>query len=90
MRTRHIATPRLESMEDRVVPSFLGMNVPSWVTTDIHKMGSALDSYGKSAKGDLESLNQHRAGQSVQTTWPTSHPSHNTSDTLFGIHWLKI
>ncbi len=39
MRKRHIATPRLESMEDRVVPSFLGINVPSWVTTDWHKMG---------------------------------------------------
>ena len=27
MRKRHNATPRLESMEDRVVPSILGINV---------------------------------------------------------------
>jgi hypothetical protein len=91
MRKRHIATPRLESMEDRVVPSFLGINVPSWVTTDFHKMGSALDGYASSAKSDLVSLNQHRAGQSVQTAWPTRHAaSHTTSNALFGIPWLKI
>ncbi len=91
MRKRHIATPRLESMEDRVVPSFLGINVPSWVSTDFHKVGSALDGYASHAKSDLVSLNQHRAGQSVQTAWPTSHAaSHSTSSNLFGIHWLKI
>jgi hypothetical protein len=91
MRKRRNAIPRLESMEDRVVPSFLGINVPSWLTADIHKVGSALDGYASSAKSDLKSLNQHRAGQSVQTTWPTSHAaSHTTSNTLFGIPWLKI
>ena len=91
MRKRYIAIPRLESMEDRVVPSFLGINVPSWVTADFHKMGSALDGYASSAKSDLESLNQHRTGQSVVTTWPTSHTAaHNTRDILFGIPWLKI
>jgi len=91
MRKRRNAIPRLESMEDRVVPSFLGINVPSWVTTDFHKMGSAIDGYASSAKSYLESLNQHRAGQSVQTTWPTSHAASNkANDTLFGIPWLKI
>ncbi len=91
MRKRHNAIPGLESMEDRVVPSFLGINVPSWVTADFHKMGSAIDGYASSAKSDLVSLNQHRSGQSLQAAWPTSHAaSHTTSHTLFGIPWLKI
>ena len=91
MRKRLKAIPGLESMEDRVVPSFLGMNVPSWVTADINKMGHAIDGYATHAKSDLVSLNNHRAGQSVQTSWPTSHASaHKTSDTLFGIPWIKI
>jgi hypothetical protein len=91
MRKRQNAAPRLEAMEGRVAPSFLGIHVPSWVTADVHKMGSAISGYAKHAKSDLESLNQHRAGQSVQTTWPTSHTAaHKTSNTLFGIPWLKI
>ncbi len=91
MRTRHIASPRLEAMEDRVVPSFLGINVPSWVTADVNKMGHAIDGYATNAKSDLVSLNQHRAGQSVQTSWPTSHAAaHSTSHALFGIPWIKI
>lgn len=91
MRKRHIATPRLESMEDRVVPSFLGINWSPTVTADFHKMGHAISGYANSLKNDLETLNRHRAGQSVQTTWTTSHTSvHHTSNTLFGIPWLKI
>jgi hypothetical protein len=91
MRTRQNATPRLELMEGRVAPSFLGINVPSWVTADVHKMGHAIDGYATNAKGDLVALNRHRAGQSIDTTWPTSHTSaHTTSNTLFGIPWLKI
>ncbi len=91
MRKRHIATPRLESMEDRVVPSILGIYVPSSVTADFKKLGHGISSYANSFKNYIESLNQHRTGQSVQTQWQTSHTaSHKTSNTLFGIPWLKI
>ena len=91
MRKRHIATPRLESMEDRVVPSILGINVSPSVTADFHKLGNHISSYANSFKKYIESLNQRRTGQSVQTRWPTSHTaSHHTSNTLFGIPWLKI
>ena len=91
MRKRHTATPRLESMEDRVFPSILGINVPSSVTADFKKMGHGISSYANSFKNYIESLNQRRTGQSVQTRWPTSHTaSHHTSNTLFGIPWLKI
>ena len=91
MRKRHNATPRLESMEDRVVPSILGINVPSSVTADFKKMGHGIRSYANSFKNYIESLNRHRTGQSEHTTWQTNHTdSHATSDTLFGIPWLKI
>ena len=91
MRKRHNATPRLESMEDRVVPSILGINVPSSVKADFHKLGHGISSYANDVKNYIESLNQHRTGQSVQTRWATSHTaSHKTSNTLFGIPWLKI
>ena len=91
MRKRRNATPRLESMEDRVVPSILGINVSPSVTADFHKLGNHIRSYANSFKNYIESLNQHRTGQSVQTQWPTSHTaSHKTSNTLFGIPWLKI
>jgi hypothetical protein len=91
MRKHHNATPRLESMEDRVVPSILGINVSPSVTADFHKLGNDISSYANSFKNYIESLNQHRTGQSEHTTWQTSHTdSHATSDTLFGIPWLKI
>ncbi len=91
MRKRHNATPRLESMEDRVVPSILGINVSPSVTADFHKLGNDISSYANRFKNYIESLNQHRTGQSVHTTWQTNHTdSHTTSDTLFGIPWLKI
>ncbi len=91
MRKRRIATPRLEPMEDRVVPSILGINVSPSVTADFHKLGNGISSYANSFKNYIESLNRHRTGQSVQTRWPTSHTaSHKTSNTLFGIPWLKI
>ena len=91
MRKRQNATPRLESMEDRVVPSILGINVPSPVTADFKKLGNGISSYANDFKNYIESLNQHRTGQSVQTAWATSHTaSHQTSNTLFGIPWLKI
>ncbi|MGA7502386.1 MAG: hypothetical protein WBX00_37295 [Isosphaeraceae bacterium] len=91
MRKRHNATPWLESMEDRVVPSILGINVSPSVTAEFHKLGNHISSYANSFKNYIESLNQRRTGQSVQTRWPTSHTaSHHTSNTLFGIPWLKI
>ncbi len=91
MRKRHNATPRLESMEDRVVPSILGINVPSSVTADLKKLGKGISSYANDFKNHIESLNQHRTGQSVQTKWATSHTaSQKTSNTRFGIPWLKI
>jgi len=91
MRKRQNATPRLELMEDRVAPSILGIHVPSSLTADFHKMGHGIDGYANDFKNYLVSLNKHRAGQSVQATWPTSHPaSHDTNNTLFGIPWLKI
>ena len=91
MRKRRNATPRLESMEDRVVPSILGINVSPSVRADFHKLGSHISSYANSFKNYIESLNQHRTGQSVQTQWLTRHTaSHQTSNTLFGIPWLKI
>ena len=91
MRKRQYATPRLESMEDRVVPSTLGINLSPSVTAEFHKLGNHIRKYAYSFKNYIESLNQHRTGQSVHTRWPTSHTaSHHTSNTLFGIPWLKI
>ena len=78
-------------MEDRVVPSFLGMNMPSSVTADFHKMGHGISGYANSVKNYIESLNQHRAGQSVQTAMDDQpHSRSYTSNALFGIPWLKI
>lgn len=91
MRKRHNATPRLESMEDRVVPSILGIKAPSSVTADFKRLGHGISSYANSFKNYIESLNQHRTGQSVHATWAAGHTaSHKTSNTLFGIRWLKI
>ena len=91
MRKRRNVTPRLESMEDRVVPSIFGITVSPSVTADFHKLGNHISSYAKSVKNYVESLNQDRTGQSVQTQWQTRHTaSHKTSNTLFGIPWLKI
>ncbi len=58
MRKRFRVTPRLETMEDRVVPSFLGINAPNWLTTDLHKMGSAIDGYATHTKNYIKSLNE--------------------------------
>jgi hypothetical protein len=90
MRKQRVATPRLESMEDRVVPSFLGMNVPSSVSADFHKLGHGISRYATSFQNYIESLNARRAGQSVHATWNTRHTSSHHSDELFGIPWLKI
>ena len=91
MRKRHNAAPRLESMEDRVVPSILGINVSPSVKADFHKLGHGISSYANDVKNYVESLNRHRTGQSVHATWQTNHTdSHATSNTLFGIPWLKI
>ena len=91
MRKWHIATPRLESMEDRVVPNILGIHVPSSVKADFRKLGHGISIYANDVKNYIESLNQRRTGQSVHTTWATGHTaSHKTSNTLFGIRWLKI
>ncbi len=91
MRKRLKATPRLEDMEERVVPSFLGISEPHWVTTEIHSIGNAIGSYTKSAKNYLETLNQQRSGQPKPVHWPTKHATAtHTSNTLFGIPWLKI
>ena len=91
MRRRRGATPRLEAMEERAVPSFLGMNMPSSVTADFKKLGHGISSYATDVKNYVESLNQHRTGQSQQTTWATrATTAHKTSNNLFGIPWLKI
>jgi hypothetical protein len=91
MRKRRNASLRLESMEERVVPSLLGWNVPPAVTADFHKMGHAINGYAKGFKNYLETVNQHRSGQSVRAQWATgSSAAHHASDTLFGIPWLKI
>ena len=90
MLKRRIATPRLETMEDRVVPSFLGINISSSVTAEFHKLGHGITGYAKNVQNYVESLNQHRSGQSVRATWDTQHTTSPKSNELFGIPWLKI
>lgn len=91
MRKRHNATPRLETMEERVVLSTLGINLSPWATAEIHKLGDHVSSYANSVKDYFHSLIQHRTGQSAQTQWQTNHTvTHHTSNTLFGIPFLKI
>jgi len=91
MRRRHNATLRLETMEDRVVPSTLGVSLSPSTTAEIHKLGVHLRQYASSAKNDLNTLIQHRTGQATQTGWQTHHThSHHTSHNLFGIPFFKI
>ena len=90
MPKRRNVTPRLEMMEERAAPSFLGIHMPSSVTAAFNKMGHGISGYAKDIRNYVESLNEHRSGQSIQATWNTHHaaPVHNKE--LFGIHWLKI
>ena len=74
-----------------MVPSFLGINPPTWLTTDLNKMGSAIDGYATSTKNYIKSLNEGRSGQSVTTKWePGTTTTNHTSNALFGIPWLKL
>ena len=92
MRKRNKSTPRLEMMEDRVVPStFLGMNIPPSLAADFNKIGHSFKSGANSLKNDVEKLNQNRPGQSIAARWGRDpNVTRQPSNTLFGIPWLKI
>jgi hypothetical protein len=91
MRRRHVATPRLEPMEDWVVPSALSIHVSPSVSAQLHKVGANLRSAATSVQNELNRLIQKRTGQPSHAQWQIhqSH-AHKASKTLFGIPWLKI
>lgn len=91
MRRRHTATPRLESMEDRVVLSTVSINLSPSATAQLHKVGTNLRSAATSVQNELNRLIQKRTGQPSHAQWQIhqSH-AHKASKTLFGIPWLKI
>jgi hypothetical protein len=90
MRKRRNVAPRLELMEERAAPSFLGIHVPSSLTTAFNKLGHGINGYAKDFRNYVESLNEHRSGQSINATWDTRHTPSQHDNELFGIHWLKI
>ena len=70
MRKRDKSTPRLEMMEDRVVPSnFMGMNIPPSLTADFHKLGDDFKTDAHNIKNYVVKLNQNRPGQSIDARW---------------------
>ena len=91
MRKRNKSTPRLEMMEGRIAPSFLGMNMPPSLSADFNKIGNSFKSGANSLKSEVEKLNQNRPGQSVAAQWGRNpNVTHHSGNTLFGIPWLKI
>ena len=91
MRRRHIATPRLESLEGRVVLSAVSIHVSPSVSAQFHKLGNHLKTAASSIQQELNHLIQSRTGQPSQAQWQTQYThTHHTSNTLFGIPWLKI
>jgi len=91
MRKRHIASPRLESLEGRVVPSAVSLHVSPSVSAQLHKFGNHVRTAATSVQQEIIHLIQNRHGHPTQAQWqtPYSHPK-TKSNTLFGIPWLKI
>jgi hypothetical protein len=90
MRNRHRVILRLESMEDRIVPSFLGIEVPHSVSANFQKLNHRIKNYANSFKNYVESLNANRPGQSMHASWQIHPGSNSHKNELFGIPWLKI
>ena len=81
--------PRLESMEDRMVPSAISFS-PS-VTAQIHKLGHKLQVPGPAFR--ITSLRSTSIDRGMRPTlsWTTHRvPTHQTNTGLFGIPWLKF
>ncbi len=91
MRKRHIAAPRLESLEDRKVPSAVSLHLSPSVSAQLHKFGDQVKTGAISVEQELSHLIQSRPGHPSQAQWTTPYPHpKSTSNTLFGIPWLKI
>ena len=91
MRRRHIAVPRLEPMEGRVVLSAVSLHVSPSVSTQLHKFGNHVNTAATSVEQEISHLIQGRSGHPTQAQWKTPYThSKSTSNTLFGIPWLKI
>ena len=91
MRRRHIATPRLESMEGRVVPSAVSPHVAHSVSAQFRTLGNHIKTGAISVQQELSHLINHRTGRPTQAQWHAQYARpHHASQTLFGIPWLKI
>ena len=75
MRRRHTATPRLESLEDRVVLSTVSIHLSPSASAQIHKLGINLKNAASSVQQELAHLIQNRTGQPSHTQWQTRHTS---------------
>ncbi len=89
MRKQRKLAPRLEVMEDRVVPSIYTANIPPSIRSDFHQVGAHVSSYYNSVKNYFTSLVNHPSGQTHQA-WPTAHKAPSTSHAFLGIPWLKF
>jgi hypothetical protein len=92
MRKRRETIPRLESMEQRVVPSAVSIHVSPATTAQIHKLGNHLNTAATNFQRYLHTLIRHRSGRPSGTSW---HPhlaatGHHHSSNLFGIPFIKL
>ena len=78
-------------MEGRVVLSAVSLHLSPSVTAQLHKFGDQVKTAAGSVEQELSHLMQSRSGHPSQAQWTTPHThSQSTSNTLFGIPWLKI
>lgn len=87
---RHRHIPRLESMEDRMVPS--AVNFSPSVSAEIHRFGRRMRGTADGMRQYFTSLYQHRPGHPPILSWTTHRtpPTHTSNTGLFGIPWLKF
>jgi hypothetical protein len=87
-RKQRRAVPRLESMEERMVPSAINLS-PS-ATAQIHKLGHKLQRAATTSQNYLTSLIQNRTSHNTPSWTTHAVPKHHVNNGLFGIPWLKF
>jgi hypothetical protein len=92
MRRRRTTVPRLESMEDRMVPSAPSTPLSLPTQAQIHRMGRNLTNAAHHFQQDLNTLIQNRMAQMQvhHAQWPTHHASSHHTHNLFGIPFLNF
>jgi hypothetical protein len=90
MRRRRSAIPRLEAMEDRMVPSAINIPLAGTTQAQIRRLDRNVKHAAGRFQQDLTTFIQNRMGQAHHTQWPTHHAKSHHTHNLFGIPFLNF